>query len=114
MTTAVGRNISDYIKVTPFAKTLNGNEGAVTIAGQNNRYNSFYIDGAINNDVFGLANSGTNGGQTGAAPISIDAIDQFQIMISPYDASVGNFTGGGINAVTKHLWLDYAGAQTKQ
>jgi len=100
-TTAVGRNIADYIKVIPFAKTLNGNEGAVSIAGQNNRYNSFYIDGAINNDVFGLANSGTNGGQTGAAPISIDAIDQFQVMISPYDASVGNFTGGGINAVTK-------------
>ncbi|MBK6380853.1 MAG: hypothetical protein IPF72_14650 [Chitinophagaceae bacterium] len=101
LTTAVGRNIQDYIKVTPFAKRLNGNEGAVTIAGQNNRYNSFYIDGAINNDVFGLAASGTNGGQTAGAPISIDAIDQFQIMISPYDASIGNFTGGGINAVTK-------------
>ncbi len=101
LTTAVGRNIQDYIKVTPFARTLNGNEGAITIAGQNNRYNSFYIDGAINNDVFGLANSGTNGGQTGASPISIDAIDQFQVMISPYDASIGNFTGGGINAVTK-------------
>lgn len=101
LTTAVGRNIQDYIKVTPFAKTLNGNEGAITIAGQNNRYNSFYVDGAINNDVFGLANSGTNGGQTGATPISIDAVDQFQVMISPYDASVGNFTGGAINAVTK-------------
>lgn len=101
LTSSVGRNIQDYIKIIPFAKTLNGNEGAITIAGQNNRYNSFYVDGAINNDVFGLANSGTNGGQTGAAPISIDAIDQFQVMISPYDASVGNFTGGGINAVTK-------------
>jgi hypothetical protein len=101
LTTAVGRNITDYIKVTPFAKTLNGSEGAVAIAGQNNRYNSFYIDGAINNDVFGLAASGVNGGQTGATPISIDAIDQFQIFISPYDASIGNFTGGGINAVTK-------------
>ncbi len=101
LTTAVGRNIADYIKVTPFAKTLNGSEGAVAIAGQNNRYNSFYIDGAINNDVFGLAASGVNGGQTGATPISIDAIDQFQIFISPYDASIGNFTGGGINAVTK-------------
>lgn len=101
LTTAVGRNIGDYIKVTPFAKTLNGSEGAVTIAGQNNRYNSFYIDGAINNDVFGLAASGVNGGQTGGAPISIDAIDQFQIMISPYDASIGNFTGGGINATTR-------------
>ena len=100
-TSAVGRNIYDFIKNIPFAKTLNGNEGAVTIAGQNNRYNSFYVDGAINNDVFGLANSGTNGGQTGASPISIDAIDQFQVLISPYDASIGNFTGGGINAITK-------------
>ena len=51
--------------------------------------------------MFGLAASGVNGGQTGAAPISIDAIDQFQVFISPYDASIGNFTGGGINAVTK-------------
>ena len=101
LTTAVGRNIYDYIKRIPFARTLGGNEGAVTIAGQNNRYNSFYIDGAINNDVFGLANSGMNGGQTGGNPISIDAIDQIQILISPYDASIGNFTGGGINAVTR-------------
>jgi hypothetical protein len=87
--------------VVPQARLIGGNEGALTIAGQNNRYNSFYVDGAINNDVFGLANSGTNGGQTGAAPISIDAIDQFQVVLSPYDASIGNFTGGGINAVTK-------------
>jgi hypothetical protein len=97
----VGRNIYDYLRAVPQARLIGGNEGAVTIAGQNNRYNSFYIDGAINNDVFGLSASGTNGGQTGAAPVSIDAIDQFQIAISPYDASVGNFTGGGINAITK-------------
>ena len=97
----VGRNIYDYLRAVPQARLIGGNEGALTIAGQNNRYNSFYVDGAINNDVFGLANSGTNGGQTGAAPISIDAIDQFQVVISPYDASVGNFTGGGINAITK-------------
>jgi len=98
---SVGRNIYDYLRAVPQARLIPGNEGAVTIAGQNNRYNSFYVDGAVNNDVFGLANSGTNGGQTGAAPISIDAIDQFQVAISPYDASVGNFTGGAINAVTK-------------
>ncbi len=98
---SVGRNIYDYLRTVPQARLIGGNEGAVSIAGQNNRYNSFYVDGAINNDVFGLANSGTNGGQTGAAPISIDAIDQFQVVISPYDASQGNFTGGGINAVTK-------------
>ncbi|MBS1579061.1 MAG: TonB-dependent receptor [Bacteroidetes bacterium] len=98
----VGRNVYDYLRAVPQARLVGGTEGAVTIAGQNNRYNSFYVDGAINNDVFGLAASGTNGGQANnAAPISIDAIDQFQVVISPYDASVGNFTGGGINAVTK-------------
>lgn len=95
----VGRNISDFLRFTPQAKITG--DGGIAIAGQNNRYNSFYIDGAINNDVFGLSASGTNGGQTGAPPISIDAIDQFQVVISPYDASLGNFTGGGINAITR-------------
>jgi hypothetical protein len=99
---SVGRNVYDFLRAVPQARLVGGTEGAVTIAGQNNRYNAFYVDGAINNDVFGLAASGTNGGQANnAAPISIDAIDQFQVVISPYDVSVGNFTGGGINAVTK-------------
>ena len=77
----VGRNISDFLRFVPQAKITG--DGGVSIAGQNNRYNSFYIDGAVNNDVFGLAASGTNGGQSGIAPISIDAIDQFQVVISP-------------------------------
>jgi len=97
----VGRNIYDYLRAVPQAKLVNGSEGAVSIAGQNNRYNAFYVDGAINNDVFGLSASGTNGGQAAIAPLSIDAIDQFQIVISPFDASLGNFTGGGINAITR-------------
>ncbi len=95
----VGRNISDFLRFVPQAKVTG--DGGIAIAGQNNRYNSFYIDGAVNNDVFGLSASGTNGGQTGAPPISIDAIDQFQVVVSPYDASLGNFTGGGINAITR-------------
>lgn len=95
----VGRNMSDYLRYVPQAKVTA--DGGISIAGQNNRYNSFYIDGAVNNDAFGLAASGTNGGQAGIAPISIDAIDQFQVVVSPYDASLGNFTGGGINAITK-------------
>lgn len=96
----VGRNVSDFLRFVPQVK-VNSVDGGVSIAGQNNRYNSFYIDGAVNNDVFGLAGSGTNGGQAGIAPISIDAIDQFQVVLSPYDASLGNFTGGGINAITR-------------
>lgn len=95
----VGRNISDYLRFVPQAKITS--DGGVSLAGQNNRYNAFYIDGAVNNDVFGISASGTNGGQAGIAPISIDAIDQFQVVLSPYDPSLGNFTGGGINAITK-------------
>jgi len=98
---SVGRNINDYLRAVPQAKLTGANNEGITIAGQNNRYNSFYVDGALNNDVFGLAASGTNGGQTSTPPISIDAIDQFQVVISPYDPSLGNFTGGGINAITR-------------
>ena len=97
----VGRNLTDFLRAVPQAKLSSANSEGISIAGQNPRYNSFYVDGALNNDVFGLANSGTNGGQTSTPPLSIDAIDQFQVVISPYDASLGNFTGGGVNAVTK-------------
>lgn len=99
----VGRNLQDYLRFVPQAKlaSSDGNLAGVSFAGQNNRYNSFYIDGAANNDQFGLASSGTNGGQTGASPISVDAIDQIQVVLSPYDASIGNFTGAGINATTR-------------
>ncbi|MGB8193250.1 MAG: TonB-dependent receptor [Chitinophagaceae bacterium] len=105
---SVGRNISDFLSFTPQVKITG--DGGVSIAGQNNRYNSFYIDGALNNDVFGLAASGTNGGQANIPPISIDAIDQFQVIISPYDASIGNFTGGGVNAITKSGTNDIKGS----
>lgn len=104
----VGRNLSDYLRYVPQAKITG--DGGISLAGQNNRYNSFYIDGAANNDVFGLSASGTNGGQAGIAPISIDAIDQFQVVLSPYDASLGNFTGGGINAITKSGTNEYHGS----
>jgi outer membrane receptor for ferrienterochelin and colicin len=104
----VGRNVSDYLRYVPQAKITS--DGGVALAGQNNRYNSFYIDGAVNNDVFGLAASGTNGGQAGISPISIDAIDQFQVVLSPYDASLGNFTGGGINAITRSGTNNYEGS----
>jgi hypothetical protein len=101
----VGRTLTDYLRATPQMKMSSaGNissEGAMSFAGQNVRYNSFYVDGAVNNDQFGLAYSGTNGGQSGIAPLSIDAIDQFQVSISPFNASLGNFTGAAINAITK-------------
>jgi hypothetical protein len=95
----LNRNLNDFTRLTPQAKESFG--GGFSIAGANARYNAIYIDGAVNNDVFGLAESGTNGGQTGASPLSIDILDQIQVVVSPYDVSLGGFAGGGINAVTK-------------
>jgi hypothetical protein len=94
----VSRGLKDYTKISPLA---NNSGSGTSFAGTNNRYNQFAIDGLVNNDVFGLTSSGTNGGQAGIEPISLDAIEEFQINIAPYDVRQGGFTGGGINAVTK-------------
>jgi hypothetical protein len=98
----IARAIADFARFNPLANIQQNTDGfSISLAGQNNRYNAIYIDGAINNDVFGLAGSGTNGGQTGVQPISIDAIEQFQISVSPFDVRQGGFSGGAINAVTR-------------
>ena len=94
----ISRGLKDFTKMSPLANTAGS---GTSFAGSNNRYNQFAIDGLVNNDVFGLASSGTNGGQTGIEPISLDAIEEFQINIAPYDIRQGGFSGGGINAVTK-------------
>lgn len=94
----VSRSIYDVAKLTPQA-VVSGS--GLSFAGSNNRYNSFQIDGSVNNDVFGLASSGTNGGQSGANPISLDAIEEIQVVIAPFDVRQSGFTGGGINAITK-------------
>ncbi len=94
----LNRDINDFVRMTPQSSSFGS---GISFAGVNNRYNAIYVDGAVNNDVFGLASSGTNGGQTGISPFSIDIIDQFQVVLSPYDVTLGGFAGGGINAVTK-------------
>ena len=94
------RNLNDFTRLTPQANVESAN-GGVSFSGVNNRFNSIFIDGAVNNDVFGLANSGTNGGQAGIAPISPDALEQIQVVLAPYDVTLGGFAGGGINAVTR-------------
>ncbi|MCF8295874.1 MAG: TonB-dependent receptor, partial [Bacteroidales bacterium] len=104
----VGRNFSDYTRLTPQAKV--DQYGGVQIAGTNNRYNSIYIDGAVNNDVFGLTSQGTNGGQTGISPFSMDILDQISIQVAPYDVKLGGFSGAGINAVTRRGTNEFSGS----
>ena len=102
-TPTVGRDLADFARLTPQAYVENDDDDgpSISIAGQNNRYNSIFIDGAVSNDVFGLSAQGTDGGQTGSTPVSVDAIEAFQINISPFDVTQSGFTGGSINAVTR-------------
>jgi hypothetical protein len=104
----INRSISDFARVTPQADV--DDNGAISIAGMNNRYNAISIDGAVNNDVFGLSASGTNGGQTGGTAISLDAIDQFQVALAPYDVRQGGFVGASINAVTRRGTNEFEGS----
>lgn len=99
----VGRNLTDFVRLTPQAKLTKDGSGnqTISIAGTSNKYNATFVDGAVQNDVFGLAENGTNGGQIGLSPFSIDIIDQFNINVSPFDVKQGGFAGGAINAVTK-------------
>jgi hypothetical protein len=100
----ISRSINDFARTSPYFNVTSSSanyDDAVQVAGRNNRYNNMQIDGAVNNDVFGLATSGTPGGQTSTQPISLDAVQEIQLLVSPYDVRQGGFSGGGINAVTK-------------
>jgi outer membrane receptor for ferrienterochelin and colicin len=105
----ISRSLTDFTRLTPQA-TITSN-GGISIAGANNRYNSVFIDGAVNNDVFGLSDTGTNGGQANSiSPISIDAIEEFQVVLAPFDVRLGGFAGGGINAVTRSGSNNFSGS----
>lgn len=97
---SISHSIADIARMNAQVST-NGQSGAMSFAGTNNRYNSFQIDGVMNNDVFGLTQNGSNGGQAGSQPVSMETIEQIQINVAPFDVRQGGFTGGAINAVTK-------------
>ncbi|WP_181306128.1 carboxypeptidase regulatory-like domain-containing protein [Rufibacter sp. XAAS-G3-1] len=90
----ISRSITDYTRLTP-----QGNANGNSFAGRDNRYNNIQVDGANLNNNFGLSSDPLPGG--GAQPISIEAYDQISINIAPFDVRQANFTGAGINAVTK-------------
>jgi hypothetical protein len=107
----LSRSLFDFARVSPHFTpiALNNDPNSISVAGQNNRYNNVQIDGAVNNDVFGLSASGAPGGQTEAEPVSLDAIQELQLVVSPYDVRQGMFAGGGINAVTRSGTNDIRG-----
>jgi hypothetical protein len=102
----IQRSLGDFARLIP---QFTGTDGQ-NIAGRNQRYNTVQIDGATLNDVFGLEDSGgVPGGQAGTQPISLDAIEEFNVDISPYDVQQSGFTGGRINAITKSGTNEFEG-----
>ena len=94
------------VRISPLFNSQGSGAGdgasVVSVAGTSFRYNALQIDGAANNDLFGLAGSaGAPGGAAETQPISLDAIQEIQLVVSPYDVRQGGFAGGGINAITK-------------
>ena len=102
----ITRSIADIVRINPMFNAIGGSAGdgatIVAVAGTSYRYNSLQIDGAANQDLFGLASSaGAPGGTAETQPISLDAIQELQLVVSPYDIRQGGFAGGGINAISK-------------
>ena len=99
----IGRSMTDIMKMTPQSSSASG----MAIGGGNYRQSSITVDGAAFNNAFGLGSSPLPGGGT---PISLDALDQMTISITPYDVRQSGFTGGGINAVTKSGTNEFKGS----
>ena len=87
----VSRSLTDVTRLSPY-----GGNG-MSFAGADGRTANFTVDGANFNNNFGLSSNLPGGGN----PISIDAIEEMQVVISPYDVRQTNFIGGGVNAITK-------------
>ena len=94
----ISGKIQDFIRLTPESRGNTG-YGGNSYLGQDSRYNNTTVDGAYFNNSFGLM--GQPGERTGVAPISLDAIEQVQVNIAPFDVRQGNFVGGAMNTVTK-------------
>ena len=84
------RSLSAVTKLSPYANGM-------SFAGSDGRSTNFTVDGANFNNNFGLSSSLPGGG----TPISLDAIEEIQLVVAPFDVRQSNFVGGGINAITK-------------
>ena len=104
---SVRRSLEDYVRMDPRIVQVDKERGGISAAGQNNRYNNIRIDGVPSNDNFGLNDSGVPALNQ---PIVIDWIQEFNVSVSNYDVTQGDFVGANINAVTKSGTNDFRGS----
>ena len=97
----ISRSQEDLTRLTP---SSDGN----SFGGRNSQFNNFSLDGSIFNNPFGL-DAATPGGQTKSQPISLDAIEQVQVSLAPFDVTQAGFTGAAVNAVTKSGTNEFKG-----
>ena len=103
---SVARDIKDFVRTSPFATVDTTNNNALSIGGQNTRYNAFLIDGVRQGDDFGLNG---NGYPTVGTPISVSVLEAVSVDVAPYGVQYGTFTGGVINSVTKSGGNNFSG-----
>lgn len=98
----ISRSINDFTRLAPQA----GSGGS--FAGADSRMNNITVDGTYFNNSFGLRNQ--PGATSGVSPIPLDAIEEVQVNIAPYDVRQGNFVGAGVNTVTRSGTNRYTGS----
>lgn len=103
----------DFIQMAEISPVVSKTEdGGLSISGQNARYNAVLIDGALHQDVFGASPGGVPGSEARARALPMDAVQDFQVEVAPFDVRQSGFTGGMLNAVTKSGTNQWHGSLT--
>jgi hypothetical protein len=99
----IDRSLHDFTR-------LSSKSFGYSFAAKHPNFNTIKLDGTVLNDVYGLADNGLPGGHVGLQPVSLDAVEQIEISIAPFDVRQYGFTGGAVNAITRSGTNSFSGS----